>query len=202
LTSVGSQDIFIAKLTQPVTPSINITTPSSAVISGQTAVVSSTSQNGGSNPTYQWLDSTSSHGWQNIAGATASVLNYVPVQTGDRVRCLLTSNASCTNNITGLSNIIIFTVNPVTAINPVPGNTYGIKQFPNPTSSIFYIDSLKLSDKWEMLELINMSGERLFSSSIANKIRISLNVKDLPAGQYVVVLRRKNGSAYLKFIKQ
>jgi hypothetical protein len=39
--------------------------------------------------------------------------------------------------------------------------------------------------------------------NVANRTTTSVNVKRLPAGQYIAVLRRKNGiPAYLKFIKQ
>ncbi|HRG94329.1 MAG TPA: T9SS type A sorting domain-containing protein, partial [Chitinophagaceae bacterium] len=121
--------------------------------------------------------------------------------TADIIRCQLTSNASCANPATVISNIIVFNVTVVTAINPGPGADLGIRYFPNPVHSILYIDSLRLSDRWETAEMIDMTGNRLGVIAISNRTRVSIDVKSLLPGHYLLVLRRKNAVTYLKFIK-
>ena len=136
--------------------------------------------------------------------ATAQTLSYTPAQTGNKVRSLLTSNATCVNPATVTSNTLIFTVKTVTAINSVPGSNYGIRYYPNPVNTVLIIDSLKLSDKWQTLEIKSMDGKSVIPNiNIVNRTTTFVNVQRLPGGLYIAVLRRKNGSpAYLKFIRQ
>ncbi|HRG83211.1 MAG TPA: SBBP repeat-containing protein [Chitinophagaceae bacterium] len=201
LSATASQDFFYIKYNQPITIQITISTPGTTIISGQSVTASSSITNGGTSPGYQWQDSTALHTWQNIPGATSSALNYAPLQTGDKLRCLLTSNAPCATGYSFTSNVLQFTVNAVTAINPTSGNAYNIKLFPNPVSEVIYIDSLKLSDHWETAEILTAVGHRYQTISIENKTKAVLSVHQLPPGQYIILLRRKNHASYLKFIK-
>jgi hypothetical protein len=160
--------------------------------------------NGGSAPIYTWQDSTAIHNWQNIAGGNTATLNYSASSTGDKVRCLLTSNASCPNPAQITSNWLQFVVSPVTGINQVPGNIFGIRLYPNPAESIVYIDSLKSSDKWTEIQVVNLTGVRVIPDlQINNRSSVIININILPAGYYLVILHRKQGNpAFLKFIKQ
>ena len=196
----ATSNVVTMTVNNSVTPTISIT-GNSNVNNGQNTVITASITNGGASPSYQWQDSTSTHGWQNIAGATASTITYFPAQTADIIRCQLTSNASCANPATVISNIIVFNVTVVTAINPGPGADMGIKYFPNPVHSILYIDSLRLADRWETAEIINMSGNRLKLADISNKTRVSIDVQSLLPGHYLILMRRKNAVTYLKFIK-
>ena len=200
--TANSNVIFIT-VNNSVSPAITIS-GNIIVLTGQSSSLTSSPNNGGTSPTYQWQDSTASHTWQNISGATSSTLNYTPSQTGNKVRCQLTSNANCASPITVTSNILTFTVNTVTAINPVPGSNYGIRYYPSPVNTVLFIDSLKLSDKWQTLEIKSMDGRSVISIiNIVNRTTTFVNVDRLPGGLYIAVLRRKNGiPAYLKFIRQ
>ncbi len=204
LISAGSADAFILALNQPISISLGISTPSTTITAGQSVVVTSVASNGGSAPVYQWQDSTSAHNWQNISGAVGSSLNYSPSQTGDKLRCIMTSNAICASNTSVISNVIVFTVNTITVIPPVQGSAFNIRHFPNPAQKTLHIDSLKISDKWQALTIINQGGEIFFmTEAIANKTNFMIDIQKLPAGLYIVILQRKQGSAaYLKFIKQ
>ena len=186
-----------------VTPAITIN-GTTTVTTGTPVVLSSTIANGGSSPAYQWQDSTSVHTWQNISGGNAAGLTYTPALTGDRVRCVLTGNANCSTANTATSNVLVFTVTPVTAVNPVPATRYGIKAYPNPATNLLTIDSLKLFDQWHTLEITSMDGrQKIIFKKINGQTRVSLNVEKLAAGYYVVILTRKQGlKAYLTFIKQ
>lgn len=182
-------------------PSISISGVTS-VTTGQNTLLTAVPANGGTAPVYQWQDSTNTHTWQNIGGATALSLTYTPALTGNKIRCLITNNSPCVIPTQATSNVLTFTVSAVTAINPDPAAAYGIRYYPNPAETELTIDSLRLTDRWETAEIINMSGGRYGTISIANKTRISIPLKKLVAGHYIIALRRKNGVAYLKFVKQ
>ena len=184
------------------TPSISIN-GNAVVITGTAVLLTATTTNSGNNPAYQWQDSTSVSGWQNIAGATNSTLNYTPALTGHKIRCRITANATCATTNTAISNVLTFTVNSITGINTVPASVYNIRYYPNPVTSTLIIDSLKLSDKWLELEIISINGkQKLLSVNVTQQVKLSINVQHLTNGPYIAMLRSKSGaSVYLKFIK-
>jgi hypothetical protein len=186
-----------------VTPAVSIS-GTTTVVQGKQATITAAATNGGGLPIYQWQDSTNSNGWKNISGSTNATISYAPMATGQRLRCLLTSNANCANPQMVTSNAITFTVTTVTAINPVPANSLGIKYYPNPVNSVFMIDSLKLSDRWETVELVSIDGRhKMRLITVAGQQKISLDLSFLPAGYYLAILNRKKGTpVYLKFMKQ
>ena len=197
----ATSNTITINITSNVIPDISIS-GNTTVISGQATIISSTTVNPGAGPLYQWQDSTNTHSWQNISGAVSSTISYTPTLTGNKLRCQLSSNANCAAPLTALSNSLQFTVTPVTAINPDPAAAYGIRYYPNPAGAEITIDSLRITDRWETAEIINMSGVRYGTITIANKTRVTLTIKRLVPGQYIIALRRKNAVAYLKFIKQ
>lgn len=188
----------------------NITIPiisisgTTSVTAGQLTSLVSTITNGGSAPVYTWQDSTAAHNWQNIAGGSTNNINYTAVTTGDKVRCLLTSNASCPSPAQVTSNWLQFVVSPITGLNPVNGSGYGIRMYPNPVESIVYIDSLKSIDKWNTLRVVSLNGAgALPDILISNRNTVAINVQALPSGLYLIILNRKQGKpAFMRFIKQ
>lgn len=197
-----TSNTILLRITPNVTPAVTIA-GNNTVLQGQSSVLTATPVNGGTIPFYQWQDSTSVASWTNIAGATYPTLTYFPAQTGHKVRCLLKSNANCATVLNVISNAIVFTVNPVTAVNPVPLNQYGIVIFPNPANQLLHIDSLKISDKWQSVEITATDGKtHLLSYSIKGVSRISLNISTLPKGMYLVIFRNQYGRvAYQKLVK-
>jgi hypothetical protein len=172
------------------------------VQSGASSTILTTNTNGGSTPTYQWQDSTNASGWKNIAGATNSSINYSPTLTDVKLRCRMTSNLSCANPKIVFSNNLTFTIAIVTAISTVSSSNYAIKHYPNPVENMLTLDSLKLLDKWQILEIKAINGKQLLQKNISNKTSVQLNLSFLSSGMYVAILRRKDGSnTYLKFIK-
>ena len=162
---------------------------------GQAAQISSTVVNGGDPPQYRWQDSTATHNWQNIPGASQPVLNFKPQHDGHKLRCELKSNAVCAAASTVISNTLVFTVNE---IETSPGVI-----LPNPVLNILNIDSLKLSDKWVILEVVNLAtGQIEVKKDITNQTRISVFVGALAPGMYAAVLKRSDGSQRaLRFVK-
>lgn len=186
-----------------LTPSISIT-GTITINPGVPSLITSAIQNGGSAPTYTWSDSTSTHGWQLIAGAGNASLSYTALASGDKLRATLTSNAACATPLTVNSNDLRFTVTTVTAVGNVNARRFGIHYYPNPAKNFLIIDSLQQNHQWETAAVESIDGKRMDEvENIRNKTSFTLNIARLPAGTYLLVLRRKEGAgAYLKFIKQ
>ena len=197
-----NSNVIFMTVRSSVTPSISIT-GTVAVNAGNATNITSAINNGGTSPGYQWQDSTAAHNWQNISGATSPQISYTPAASGDKLRCQLSSSANCPSPPVVTSNGLSFTVNLTTAINPVPANNYGIRIYPNPVNATFTIDSLKLSDRWKSLDIISADGKnKLLTRNIADLQKIVCNVKQLPAGFYLVLLQNNsNKTVYLKIIK-
>lgn len=103
----------------------------------------------------------------------------------------------------GTATLAGFTFTVVTAIDPVPANSLGIRFYPNPTKGSFVIDTLKLADKWETLEIFDTQGKQKLSNFIIkNKTRVNVNVEYLSNGLYMAILKRRSGPAtVIKFLK-
>src|SRR5262249_23106053 len=158
---------------------------------GASTLISSTLNNGGNAPVYQWQDSTDIHSWQDIPGANASTINYTPSSNGSAIRCRLTSNAPCTSVTTAISKALIFQLN------------YGGKIAPNPVGTTLNISGLKLSDHWVTLNIISVSTSTIMiTKDISNQTSVSIPVLQLPSGMYVTELISSTGNrTELKFVK-
>jgi hypothetical protein len=177
-----------------VTPSISldgITT----VAPNQSSLLTTIVNNGGDAPVFRWQDSTVSRGWSTIINADGPTLNYTP-SPGSGVRCFLTSNAMCATVRTVVSDTLIFSVKlpDSTPATPRTDSTSG-RIYPNPMSTVVTVDSLKLSDNWEKLEIRSLDGQQhVLSVDIRNKTMVSVSVADLPRGIYILCLLRSSGS--------
>lgn len=173
------------------------------VYTGQSSTINGVSTNGGMQAAYQWQDSTQAHTWQDIAGAVTTSIDYAPPHTGAKLRCRLTTSNTCTSMPMVYSNVLVFGVSPVTAVDNVPAASLGIRIYPNPVNEIFTIDTLRLSENWQTLEILSIDGKhKLLTKMIGHQSHVSIKVTHLPSGFYIALLRRKSGkSAYLKFIK-
>jgi hypothetical protein len=190
------------EVNNPVTPTVSISGVT-VVNQGQFTTLTANFTHGGSTPGLQWQDSTATHTWANISGATSAGLVYTPAVTGTKVRCVLTSSAACASATIIYSAALVLTVNAPTGVNPVPADNYGIRFSPNPVNSFFTIDRLRLSDQWETMEIISADGrQRVISRNISNQAMVNVYVHNLRNGFYVAILRRRNGEAvYIKFVK-
>lgn len=195
-TTVRSNQIKIE--VNSVTPTIKIN-GITKVTSGTSSDLSTEITNGGTNPAYQWQDSTAMHGWQNISGAIFNTLSYEPKKTGDKTRCVLSSNIPCAVASAITSEPLVFEV----MSGRPSAEPAAVIYYPNPATSHLIIDSLKISDLWETLDITNLSGtNKLITQNISNTTRVTIALDRLANGMYVAVLRRKTGSpVYLKFVK-
>jgi hypothetical protein len=196
--SVTSSGIVVTIITSsPIISIAGIT----SVATGQSTTLTATVINAGT-ASYQWQDSTAAHTWQNIAGATNATIVYTPAQTGNKIRCQVTGNPVCFTPGTATSNVLTFTVGTITSTPTVPGLQFGIHYYPNPVTDILYIDSLRLTDKWETIEIINIKGSRVLLKNIKNQSKTQITLTHLVAGSYIAILQRRNGArAYIRFLK-
>jgi hypothetical protein len=202
LPITATSNIVTLNVSPTVTPSITIN-GNTIVTPGQSTLLTAIPVNGGTAPRYQWEDSVSANGWKAIGTATTiPTLTFKPAVTGHKLRCTMKSNASCLSIDSVTSNPLTFTVQAVTAIDPVPSSEYGIISYPNPAYSTFTIDKLRIGDLWQTLEIKDNSGHQIMMISARNTTTIVVPVSQLPAGFYIAILRRKSGeSVYLKFLK-
>ena len=191
-----------------ITMLVNNSTNASILISGNTTVaigsstvISSAIINAGNSFAYQWQDSTKTHTWQNISGSNVPTLYfYTPLDTGNKLRCLLTGVSS---TCAGGGNFIISNTLTFT-INPPGGRIHGyVRYYPNPVTTNITIDSLNLKDNWETLTISNTAGAKTgIVQNIAGLTKATINVVGLPAGIYFAILNNRfDGMIFFKFVK-
>jgi hypothetical protein len=108
--SYGNELIFKTSCASFVPVGISVTASANPVCSGSPVTFCATTQNGGTNPFYQWRVNGTV-----ISGATSATYSYTPA-ANNVVSCLVTSNAECVSGNPALSNTINLSVTPA---NPV-----------------------------------------------------------------------------------
>jgi bilirubin oxidase len=83
-------------------------------------------------------------------------------------------------------------------------NSYGIRIYPNPANIDLTIESIRTENPIEFVTVLNLLGQRqsLLVNANATLQTIHIPVSQLPAGQYLVEIRTREGIAYQKLIKQ
>lgn len=182
-------------------PSVTLT-GNTTVKTGETTLLTSSVTNGSINLRHQWEDSTSANGWKQITGETGPTINYLPLHNGDKLRSVILDSNACKKDIIIRSNSLTFKIEADTAVG-TPAGRLGIRYYPNPVNSTLTIDSLKISDQWQTVEISDLTGRQKISlTNIANQTKVSIPVNRLPQGYYMVILRRKDGSqSFFTFLK-
>lgn len=121
LPATATSNGISISVSPPVTPSLNITVPSTTICVGTKVNFSATATNGGSLPLYQWQVNGANVGTNSSYFTTNSLVN------GDVVTSIMTSNAACATVNTVTSNpitmtVINNTVTPSVSIASSPGN--------------------------------------------------------------------------------
>ena len=104
LKTITSNKVFMS-ITNTVTPSVTIATPTTTICSGTNITFTPTPTNGGTTPTYQWKKNGA-----NVA--TTTTYSASNIANSDVISCILTSNAACPSTPTATSNNITMTVTP------------------------------------------------------------------------------------------
>lgn len=122
-SSASSAGITLSENTN-VVASVNIATSSSSICDGQQITFTATPVNGGASPLYQWKKNNT-----DISGATSASYTDASPANNDVYKCEMTSNASCVQQPTVLSNEETVTVNalPDVAITQV-ANVLSVSQ--------------------------------------------------------------------------
>jgi len=102
-TSQAAQTLTV---TAAITPVITITPAAPDTCAGKIMVFSAQISGGGAEPSLQWQING-----QN-AGANSQEFSTDQLNNGDKITCILTSNAPCTTSNTVTSNTAIFAVDP------------------------------------------------------------------------------------------
>lgn len=145
-------------------------------------------------------DNTVSYTWQINSNNTW--INVVPLATGITYTApaageyrVMTVKGPCTS----------YSISQVTSLTGglTANNPFGINLYPNPGNDVVKVDSIKLSQNWETLEVINTDGKQVLPSlNIKNQTSVLLSVSTLIKGTYFIQLRKKDGEfTTLKFIK-
>lgn len=89
-----------------VIPTLSITADTTIICSGENVTFTTTTNNGGMNPIYQWFING------NPVGSNSPVFTTTALSNGDIISCQLTSSDSCALPSTANSGNISITVNP------------------------------------------------------------------------------------------
>jgi hypothetical protein len=190
-----------ASLNFTVKPTLvsNVNIPDSVtIVIGESATISATINNPGTNAGYQWQDSTALNKWQNIAGATSTRIVYTPKANGDKLRLKLSNDDPCVfSNIT-FSNSLLFVVTDSTRTGE------RIYVYPNPANTSTNVVGIELQQKWNKLEILNSEGKQVnLIKDIRGLTRVTVNIANLPSGTYFIALKRIDGKhKYIRFVKE
>lgn len=200
-SSVGTSSSGYTVL-EALKPGVTLT-GNNVINEGDVAVINAAISNAGTNYQLKWQDSTRTHDWQDLPlSNVATTYNYKAAATGDKIRLTCTVTGACATTPVSSASMS-FTVNKVTGIDPVPADQYGVRYYPNPVDKILTIDGLRLSDRWQQLQITSIDGrQNLLVMDVRNKTKVEVPAETLRPGMYVAVLRNASGVAvYLKFIK-
>ncbi len=97
----------------------------------------------------------------------------------------------------------LYSTGQVSVLRNPSNDPFGIYFYPNPTKGIITMDSIRLSQKWETLEIVNPMGTMVLPFfDVKNKATITINVSKLSSGVYFAILRKKDKTYYvLNFLK-
>ena len=110
LTGSPATSNAITMTVNPLLPaSVTITASANPVCAGISVTFTATPVSRGTAPVYHWIVNGSN------AGNNSPNYSYIP-QTGDSIRCLMTSNLSCVSNNPASSNKIVMTASSVPAV--------------------------------------------------------------------------------------
>lgn len=102
---VSTSNIITLGINPYVTPSVSIVSSADNICPGESIIFTATALNGGVTPSYQWQVNGVNKGTNSAVYASTTFVN------GDVVRCIVTSNATCTTIPTATSTNVVVNVN-------------------------------------------------------------------------------------------
>ena len=139
-------------------------------------------------PNYRWQASSDSTTGISIASATG---NSFTADTSGYYR--VEASLNLCKRVSAAVEVVV---------EETPSGS-GLVAGPNPTTGLLKIDSLKISDNWQALEILDANGSRAMApATITNRSSITIDVATLRPGVYLLMLRRKEGAARaIRFVK-
>jgi len=186
--------------------SVSIATSANPICAGSSVTFTATPVNGGSTPAYQWKLNDS-----DVIGQTGSTYSSNTLANSDQVKCIMTSNETCTSGSPATSNTVTMTVNPVLASSvsiapsanpacvgtsitftatPVNGGSTPAYQWKlngsdviGQTASLYTSSSLVTADQ---VKCTMTSNETCVSGSPTTSNIVSLNINPLPSDAGII----------------
>ncbi len=139
--------------------------------------------------TYTWQQKINNV-WGNVVPA-ATGINYTAPAGGEyRTKAIKGACTAYSLSQTTARNLNTFT------------HPFGIYLYPNPNTGILNIDSIRISQKWETLEITDVTGRHVLTFNIKNQSSVSLDVSMLKPGTYFAQLKKIDGVYYtVEFVK-
>lgn len=200
-TNTATSNTIVMEVTPRAAPTITLS-GKTRVNRGEVITLTAAITNGGEGRFYEWQDSTSTHNWATLSTTNVNTTSYLPVTTGDKIRCILNVHGGCISQSQATSAPLVFTLNMTLNTPDTSPETYGVQAYPNPVTNVLVIDSLSLSDQWATLEINDNRGNKVLTQYISNQRKITVPVAQLQKGLYIAVLRKRNGNLVsFKFLK-
>lgn len=190
--------INVSTLSTPVSyPSINITVAPDSFLYQHTVVTYTAQMSGCNSPSYQWK-----RNGLDIIGSTTPVFSIDSRQLiyGDVISCELTCADSCAQpRDTASNNIRMY---PMVSVNNANINDATVSVYPNPASSILYVDIEQKTATAYKAELTDITGRTVLTSILSGSHN-DLAITQLPYGMYILKVYSPEGVKYVgKVTKQ
>jgi hypothetical protein len=176
-----------------LTPSVSITAnPNTTVISGTKINFTALAVNGGAKPAYQWTRNGT-----NITGALSNIWGASTLSNNDLICVDMTSDYMCPSPKSAKSNCIKVSIESTGVAHNWTDKEPKI--YPNPTKEILVIEGLEKETKIQLNDVIG----RVLYDQICNTTNTQINTANLVPGNYVLLLKTKDGnSMVVKIVKE
>ena len=171
------------------TPSVSVTSNPSPALPGILNNFTATATNGGPNPAYQWKRNGT-----DMAGATYAVWSASGLHPYDKITCVVNSSDPCATPKSASSSALV--VNFPTGIKDANDGP-GVGLYPNPTNGSFNFSS----NETGTLYLYNMTGQKLATYEVNEKVSTHQLPSSLSAGIYTVQFIGNSGSVTVSKIE-
>jgi hypothetical protein len=141
-------------------------------------------------------DAAATYTWQVLNNNTWA--NVVPTATG----ITYTASNAGTYRVKGVKGSCIqYSVSQVTSL--VSPTSDFIYLRPNPAHNFVRLDSIRLSKKWKLVDITDMTGRRVLPQvDIVNRSTVTIDISMLPPGTYLAIIKKEDGvHVTKKFVK-
>jgi hypothetical protein len=151
--SPATSNTIAITITPPSIPAVSIlqTVGSNPVCIGSGATFTASSTNGGSTPVYQWQINGTNVGSDSVSFSSSTLAN------NDVITCSLTSNQSCANPTTALSQAITVAVTTVSAAPTISQNGYVLTSS-SATGNQWYLNGVEIVGATSQTYTVTQNG--------------------------------------------